>query len=669
MINNKIQSSKATSELYQVRQSSERLRQTSEDLTKMARAYVATNDPTYKKNYLNVLAIRNDEVPRSYQYNDPYWNFITAREQNTSLTEKGISQIKFFNNKNMTKEEHNILKLIRQRSDKLIVLEEKAFEILEGKFSDAGGQLSLARKANPTLASASLYNAEYNKTKALTIQLITEFETITNNRIISKLKTYQALENKYFAITISLIVTTLIFSLLAYYFLKAKMINPIIALSDISKNILSSNLYKQDNIISKDEIGNIDHVINQALFESEKNYKRLFENAEVSIWNEDLSNLKITLEQLRSEGVQDIRPYLRDNPTVIQNMIDSVKILQINEATLKLFKATSNHTFLQHIETSFGPNAVEVFTNSLYAIWDKKPNFRNVAQYIALDGTMIDAIISYPIPEDVDDFRSIPVSIIDITEHNQLKERLLQSQKLEAIGELTGGIAHDFNNLLSIVIGNLDLMGHQIKDEGKLKKQLEKARNAALRGSTLIHRLLNFSDQSNDKIRPEDINSIIKNLEYLSDISLSQTINIEIILNEGLWMADIDTGDFEDMLINLCLNARDAMTDGGRLRIETENIILDKPTVDKDTELKAGEYIKITISDTGIGMSEEVASNIFVPFFTTKDKNKGTGLGLSMVYNFIQRSKGYITVHSQEGTGTTFHIYLPRSKFMARILN
>ena len=249
----------------------------------------------------------------------------------------------------------------------------------------------------------------------------------------------------------------------------------------------------------------------------------------------------------------------------------------------------------------------------------------------------------------------------DITERKTTEEALRRSQKMDAIGELTGGLAHDFNNLLGIVIGNLDLMSGKIDPESKLQERLVTAQNAALRGAELTRRLLNFSRQSPQAHSPINVNEVLADVEKLISKSLTSNISFEPTLDENLWMSELDPGDLEDAIVNLSLNARDAMESGGRVIIETRNIILDENAANFKSDVKPGEYVEIAVSDNGSGMSKEVSEKIFEPFFSTKEKDKGTGLGLAMVYGFVQRSKGHISVYSEEGIGTTFRIYLPRS--------
>lgn len=252
----------------------------------------------------------------------------------------------------------------------------------------------------------------------------------------------------------------------------------------------------------------------------------------------------------------------------------------------------------------------------------------------------------------------------NITAIKRTDELLRRSQKIEAIGELTGGIAHDFNNLLGIIIGNIDLMELNVEDGSNLQKQLKDTLVAALRGAEITRLLLNFSGQSEGLHSPTNIINIFNEYEDFIRKSITAKINLEMYISDVLWLVDLNLSDFLEALINLSLNARDAMPSGGTLIFEVKNTIINNNVLAYPIDLKAGEYIEIVVSDSGIGMNKETMNKIFDPFFTTKDKSKGTGLGLSMVFGFVKRCKGSITVSSEEGLGTIFKIYLPRSPSM-----
>jgi len=1033
----------------------DQVRQTSNDLTRMARSYVMTGEPIYQQYFNSILAIRDGKAPRPLHYDESYWDFVAAHDGKPPIFGKPISLADLMKQARITADELEILATAKKHSDELIMMERAAFAALNGLSKDAAGKYTIISPPNAALAQDIMYSPAYYKTKAKVMRTVKEFSYLVNRRTLAEVTANRAEEVFYRKIAIFLTIATTLFSLGAFLYFRISFIKPVISLSNIAKRILAGNLNDRAIVGTKNEIGDLNDAFNkmvearlrterdlinnelrlsttlnsigdamistdlegkidrmnpvaeklsgwkmeeakgkplteifniinaktrapainpvnmvldrgeivglanhtiliskegteyqisdsaapirmdngdttgvvlifrdvtkeyaaqELLHQSEERYKRLFENAEVSICNEDLSDVKNTLEKLREDGVTDIRHHLKDNDQLIWELASKIKITQVNNATLELFGAQDDHAYIYNLQETFGTNALDVFTDGLYAIWDKKPFFRAVADFRKLNGEHINAIISYPLPDSLEGFKCIPVSIIDITElknseiahrkseerlsshlqhsplgviswdkelkcvqwnpaaekifgftaeeaigkyaldlmiptkyqvgmskiahrlmqktggtHNigrnvtkegktiicewfntalideddtvigiasmvqditkhkaaeddlrklsmaveqsptsiiitnahgiieyanskfskttgyskedvigqynkilrteytakpeyenlwstvtagkqwqgefnskrkdgslywnstsispitdiddnitnflvamediterrKIEEHLRRSQKMEAVGQLAGGIAHDFNNLLGIIIGNLDLMKRNIDDGSKLAEQLSKAQNAALRGSSLTRRLLNFSHQSPESSKPVNINKVIMGLEDLVDKSLTKKVTLETDLAEGLWMTALNTGDFEDALINFSLNARDAMPNGGTLHIATKNVTLSHLMMNGEAEFIAGDYVKIIISDTGVGMSKEVAAKAFDPFFTTKSTDKGTGLGLAMVYGFVQRSKGHILVFSEENMGTTFKIYLPRSQDIA----
>ncbi len=254
-------------------------------------------------------------------------------------------------------------------------------------------------------------------------------------------------------------------------------------------------------------------------------------------------------------------------------------------------------------------------------------------------------------------------TIRDLTERREAdkqREQLRQAQKMEAVGQLTGGLAHDFNNLLAIIIGNLDLLREIRQDDLVTEDLVRDALESALRGADLTRRLLAFSRRQ--PLQPEraDINEVIGGIVKLLTRTLGENIAIELALFPTVWPVQIDRGQFEAAIANLATNARDAMPRGGTLLIDTRNGRLDEAYAEAHSEVIAGEYVVIEVSDSGCGMPPEILTRIFEPFFTTKEQGKGTGLGLSMVFGFIKQSGGHITVYSEAGKGTTFRLYLPR---------
>lgn len=253
-------------------------------------------------------------------------------------------------------------------------------------------------------------------------------------------------------------------------------------------------------------------------------------------------------------------------------------------------------------------------------------------------------------------------SITDITERKQLEDRLHQSQKMEAIGQLTGGVSHDFNNLLTIILGNAEVLEEGLRDDPHLQTIATMVVDAAERGADLTTRLLAFSRKQTLETRVLDVARVIQGMDGMLRRTLPEDIDIEIVRAGNLWMIEADATQLEAAILNTALNARDAMPHGGCLTIEMSNTLLDEDYVAAEPDVAAGDYVVITVTDTGHGISPDLIDRVFEPFFTTKGAGEGSGLGLSMVFGFVKQSGGHIRVYSEMGEGTSFKMYFPRSK-------
>jgi PAS domain S-box-containing protein len=249
----------------------------------------------------------------------------------------------------------------------------------------------------------------------------------------------------------------------------------------------------------------------------------------------------------------------------------------------------------------------------------------------------------------------------DVTQQYQTEDALRRSQKMDAIGQLSGGIAHDFNNQLGIIVGYLDFLSKHLAEEDKPKKWVDISTNATLRCMDLTRQLLSFSRTKSNKKVVVDINAKLRELETMFSRSVTPAVDVEYSLAENVWLTEIDPGEFQDAILNLVINSRDAMPDGGKLLIETSNIYLDEDYVALNPDAQAGDYVQLLLSDNGSGMDKNTQEHVFEPFYTTKPKDKGTGLGMSMVYGFIKRFNGFIKIYSEVNVGTTLRLYLPRA--------
>jgi PAS domain S-box-containing protein len=252
----------------------------------------------------------------------------------------------------------------------------------------------------------------------------------------------------------------------------------------------------------------------------------------------------------------------------------------------------------------------------------------------------------------------------DITDRKATEEQLRQSQKLEAVGKLTGGVSHDFNNLLQIILGNAELLSEELADNPRLRALAEMSRSAAERGAELTHRLLAFGRRQTLEPKAVNASDLIAGMEGLLKRTLREDIDIVFVRGDGLWPALVDSSQLENALLNLCINARDAILGSGRVTIETANVEFDQAYCSQYTDVTPGPYVMIAVSDTGIGIPPENLDRVFEPFFTSKEVGKGTGLGLSMVYGFVRQSQGHVQIHSELGRGTTVRLYLPKAQEM-----
>ena len=322
---------------------------------------------------------------------------------------------------------------------------------------------------------------------------------------------------------------------------------------------------------------------------------------------------------------------------------------------------------------------MQTFVDAEQAILDKRQaqaqQLQRLLLYLIITGLLIAAGLSFVLERATRHFignlqdRATELET-EIKRRQETEETLRQAHKMEAIGQLTGGIAHDFNNLLTIIIGNLDSLQRQL---GRLtpdktasdvaamvKKQIDTAMLASRNAAKLTHRLLAFARRQPLEPKKVDCNRLVSGMSELLRRTLGEVVNLEVVLGGGLWPSFADPNQLENALLNLAVNARHAMPEGGRLTIETTNAYLDEAYVRQFGDLQAGQYVQISVADTGAGIAPEVLDRVFEPFFTTKSIEAGSGLGLAMVHGFVKQTGGHVRIYSEVGQGTTVKIYLPR---------
>lgn len=283
-------------------------------------------------------------------------------------------------------------------------------------------------------------------------------------------------------------------------------------------------------------------------------------------------------------------------------------------------------------------------------------------RYVCAGGSIVPVHFNASLVKDQD---GNPVHFVaqiqDLSELKEREEQLRHSQKMDAVGKLTGGIAHDFNNILGIILGNLEIIDSTLPENEKQKNRVQKAIKSVDRGSNLIKKLLSFSRNSSPDKNLINVNECLDGFNEVIVKAFTSSVKIIHDYDENIWPIEIDVHEFEDAILNIVLNARDAMEKGGELSIKTENIILDEKYVSHHPDSKIGDHVLITLSDTGEGIEPDLLEKVLEPFYTTKSINKGTGLGLSMIHGFVQRSEGHLRITSIKGKGTSINLYIPRS--------
>jgi len=376
----------------------------------------------------------------------------------------------------------------------------------------------------------------------------------------------------------------------------------------------------------------------------------------------DVTDRKRVEEKLM-ESESQFRSLVHDAPHGIYRVTLHGRLLQVNPALVKMLGYESEEELMRcNVEKDIyrDPEARQRLVGDYW----QKQDFREVeAEWRRKDGkTIVVKMTGHPVLEKDHSLAYFEVFAEDITERRSLERQLLQSQKMEAIGRLAGGIAHDFNNLLGVILGHSDILDQQVGTSDRLRKSVEATRHAAERAAALTMQLLAFSRKQVIEPTVIDLNASVMEIEKMLHRVIGEDIELAIRLEPGLGRIKADPGQLSQVLMNLAVNSRDAMPNGGKLVIETANADLDDTYGRQHLGAKSGPHVMLAVSDTGMGMDSETLSHIFEPFFTTKETGKGTGLGLSMVYGIIKQSNGYIMAYSEPGRGTTFKIYFPRTE-------
>ncbi len=358
-----------------------------------------------------------------------------------------------------------------------------------------------------------------------------------------------------------------------------------------------------------------------------------------------------------------LRQIIDANPSLIFVKDWNGRFVLVNQATAQVY-GTTVESLVGKTDADFNPNVEEI---AHFLRHDRDVMSSGQPKIIAEEpvtnpttgATRWFQTIKVPLRSPAEGTATLLGVATEITERKRLEEQLLQSQKMEAVGQLAGGVAHDFNNILTAIVGYTDLLAAELASNVRQLEDLEEIRKAARRAAALTRQLLAFSRKQVLEPRIIDLNSVVLNLDKMLRSLISENIELKTDLADNLGAARADPNQIEQVIMNLAINARDAMPDGGTVTIETGNVTLDDAYAAQHVSVIPGEYVMLAVSDTGCGMDEKTQSRIFEPFFTTKPAGRGTGLGLSTVYGIVKQTGGNIWLYSEPGKGTTFKIYLP----------
>ncbi|MBK1708461.1 PAS domain S-box-containing protein [Marichromatium gracile] len=372
---------------------------------------------------------------------------------------------------------------------------------------------------------------------------------------------------------------------------------------------------------------------------------------------------RIRAEEALRESRERYRSLYNDTPVMLSSIDAEGRLVAVSDYWLRKLGYTREAVIGRPVVEFLTAASRHFYTQQALPMLVRQGSCEGVAYtLVRRDGTPLEIELSAIAEVDAEGRLVRALAVMnDVTDKKRTEDELRQVQKLEAIGQLTGGIAHDFNNLLAVVMGNLQLVERRVRDNDRVRTNVRNALEATARGAELTRQLLAFARRQPLAPRLTNVNTLVSGMTDLLRRTLSSQIEVELRLCERIAPVMVDPVQLESALLNLAINARDAMPEGGRLLIETDNIELDARYAATHPQLNAGEFVMIGMTDTGAGIPREIQGRIFEPFFTTKPAGQGTGLGLSMLYGFVRQSMGDLQVYSEPGQGATFRIYLPQA--------
>lgn len=400
----------------------------------------------------------------------------------------------------------------------------------------------------------------------------------------------------------------------------------------------------------------------------EARYRTLFDNSPVSLREEDFSNVKRYIDKLREQGITDLKKYFNEFPEVLAHCASLVRIIDVNLATTRLFRAKSKKHFCDSYNSCLRSMTSGLLVAEMTALAEGRHAFEREATLGTFDGLTIHVVVNLSIaPGHHNNWSKVFISVQDITDRKRAEEekaklelQLRQTQKMETIGTLAGGIAHDFNNMLTPILGFAEIIADESQNQGEIHDASENIITAAKRARDLVRQILTFSRQVECELKPVKLTALIKEVLDLVRATLPTSVTLHTRIDESSSAVMADPTQIHQVILNLCTNAYQSLENAsGLVQIELQNVIVDADLVARAPGLHEGMHVRLTVRDTGCGIEEHMLHRVFEPFYTTKEVGKGTGMGLAVTHGIVQGLGGEILLESDVGQGSSFHVYLP----------
>jgi len=394
---------------------------------------------------------------------------------------------------------------------------------------------------------------------------------------------------------------------------------------------------------------------------TEARFRSLFEHSPVVLWEEDCSRLREHFAELRRMGVKDFATFFAEHPKEAAVCLARVEVLDVNQAAVRLYEARHKAELLTGLHRVIGPEAYPVFIGILVALSRGDTFFESEVVNQTFTGRKLHSLIRVLVAAGSETTWSrVYVSVVDLTAFKALEAQVRHAQKMEAIGLLVGGIAHDFRNAIAVIQAHAKMLLAGNMSDAEREEALRGIIGGAEAAKGLTRQLSTFSEKQVFRPHPLDLNGVVESVALLLRRALRHDIQLHVALYPSPLITRADPGMLDQVLMNLVVNARDAMPNGGDVLIQTAEIVLASDDVVRLPALRPGPHVRVSVTDQGTGISPDVMSHIFEPYFTTKEPGKGTGLGLATVFGIVKQHGGALRVTSEIGRGATFEVILPR---------